>query len=100
MNGARGEGKVGEEFERRVVEDLRNITENLTRIDITLAKQQAVLDEHVRRTALAEERLELHAAELAPLKQHVAVWGYLGKILAAVATGAGLIATGMKLLGK
>lgn len=84
----------------RLEAKLDRLADDQARIGRTLASQQASLEEHMRRTEAAEERLDLLTKEVAPLKTHVAVWGYLGKILAALATGVGLVATLSKLFGK
>jgi hypothetical protein len=56
------------------------------------------LDEHMRRTALAENSIEVLKAsheemhkELVPLKEHVALWSTAGKILALLATLATIV---------
>lgn len=81
-------------------EILTEIQEDIHDIKITLSTQAVLLGEHIRRTTAAEERLDIINKELSPLKMHVALWGYLGKILAALATAGGLAATLVKLLGK
>lgn len=47
----------------------------LDNIDITMAKQSVILEEHVRRTGLLESDLKEHrqdvTKELAPVKKHV-----------------------------
>lgn len=79
---------------------LSGIRADIAEMQITLAKQSVILEEHIRRTTVSEERLDILQREVEPLKMHVAVWGVLGKILAGLATIGGLVLTVMKLLGK
>jgi hypothetical protein len=69
---------------QEVREDQKATRETLTHILRVQERQQVSLDEHVRRTRVAEERLDALTADLAPLKTHAAVWGALAKALAAV----------------
>lgn len=49
--------------------------ERLDKVDVTLGKQQVILDEHVRRTNLIEEKIDADKkdvdAKLEPIKNHV-----------------------------
>lgn len=74
-----------------VGEKLGQISEHLGKIDVTLAKQSVVLEHHIRRSDMIEKRVEQVAAELAPIKTHVAAVGGVVKALAILGTSVGLI---------
>lgn len=76
---------------------LEVIREDIGDIKIVQAEQALTLRDHIRRTELNEAALEAQKKELAPLKTHVAVWGYVGKILAGAVLAA-MIGTVVKLL--
>jgi chromosome segregation ATPase len=52
-------------------EKLDKVEERLSAIDITLAKNTQSLDEHIRRTELAEEAIIIIKDELKPIQKHV-----------------------------
>lgn len=52
---------------------LDQIEERLSSIDVTLVGQAADLKYHIKRTTLAEERMEHIETQLEPIKKHVAV---------------------------
>jgi chromosome segregation ATPase len=52
-------------------EKLDKVEERLNNIDITLAKNTQSLDEHIRRTELAEEAIVIIKDELKPIQKHV-----------------------------
>jgi hypothetical protein len=52
-------------------EKLDKVEERLGSIDITLAKNTQSLDEHIRRTELAEEAIGFIKDELKPIQKHV-----------------------------
>ena len=78
---------------------LDKIAEALSRIDVTLERQAVSLEYHVKRTDAAEAAIAHLRAEVLPLKQHVALWASLGKILTTAAVGLGALATLLKMLG-
>jgi hypothetical protein len=51
-------------MEPRVEEKIDKIVDKITDIDVTLGKQSVILEEHVRRTNLLENKLE-------PIEKHV-----------------------------
>ena len=55
----------------RIYEVLDKIGDDLSSMKITIAKQEENLKEHIRRTELAEENLEMLRGEIQPLKEHV-----------------------------
>jgi hypothetical protein len=91
---------MAEDFEARVTEDLKLISRAIGDIKVTLAVQAGLLAEHIRRTEAAEAHLAKFETEMVPIKQHVALWGSLGKLLTAATAIGGLVVTVMKLLGK
>lgn len=56
---------------KEIIEKLEKIDDRLLCIDKTLVKQEENLQEHMRRTDLAEERLEKLHVEVTPIKSHV-----------------------------
>jgi glycerol dehydrogenase-like iron-containing ADH family enzyme len=60
---------------------LEKIVEHIGSIDVTLAKQSVLLDEHIKRSNMLEEKL-------APVEKHVTIVNTILKVLgAAGATG-------------
>ena len=55
------------------------LKEWLSKVDGRLERVEASLEEHMRRTAAAEARLETLQTELQPLKTHVAIFGAVAK---------------------
>jgi hypothetical protein len=79
----------------RIYEVLDKISEDISELKITTAKQEENLKEHIRRTELAEENLQMLRQEIEPLKQHViAINGVLkiiGLISVIIGSGAGFL---------
>lgn len=78
---------------------LDRIDDTTRNIQVVQERQAASLDEHIRRTAAAEESLKHLRAEIAPLKAHVAVFGVVGKVVAGSGVVASLVYSVMKILG-
>jgi uncharacterized coiled-coil protein SlyX len=68
------------------------IEKRLGSIDVTLAKQSTILEEHIRRTAMAEERIDLIQSQIDPLKSHVAMVAGAIKFVGFVGVLAGIVA--------
>jgi predicted nucleic acid-binding Zn-ribbon protein len=54
-----------------IVDIQNNINKELSEIKIILAKQEAQLEYHIKRTDIAEKNLETLRKEFAPIKQHI-----------------------------
>lgn len=65
----------------------------------TLIRNTAALEEHMRRTELAEEGINLLKKDLEPIKTHVAALKLIGKWVAGVAALASAAVGIAKLLG-
>jgi hypothetical protein len=63
---------------------LDKLNDKLSIIDTTLVKQQTILDEHVRRTNILEERFEPVEEHVNSLKSIVRFFKFLGVIAAIV----------------
>lgn len=67
---------------------LDKIQDDVTDIKITLATNTSSLQEHMRRTAIAEERIELVqdqlTKQLAPIKSHVAMVNTTLKVITGI----------------
>jgi len=79
----------------KLIEQLsKDTTEKLHHIDKTLVKQEENLKEHMRRTELAEKRLDSIETDLKPIKKHIVrldgVVKFLGFIALIVGIGAGI----------
>lgn len=57
--------------DERIYEILDKISEDISELKVTSAKQEENIKEHIRRTELAEENLHMLRQEIEPLKQHV-----------------------------
>ena len=55
----------------RIYEVLDKISDDLSELKVTVAKQEENIKEHIRRTEIAEENLDLIRTEMQPLKEHV-----------------------------
>ena len=55
----------------RIYEILDKMSEDISELKIVSAKQEENLKEHIRRTELAEENLDMIRSEMQPLKEHV-----------------------------
>lgn len=66
-------------------EKLNKISENITEIKVSQARTEVIMDEHIRRTVLAEENIDLIRQELTPIKEHVAQVKFLTKIFSYIA---------------
>lgn len=77
----------------RLYELLDKISDDISELKVTTAKQEENIKEHIRRTELAEENLQMLRQEIEPLKQHViAINGVLkaiGIISVIIGSGAG-----------
>jgi len=60
----------------RLEEKIDIVVEKIANIDVTLAKQSVLLDEHIRRTNLLEDTLE-------PIKNHVNKVDFILKLIGA-----------------
>lgn len=72
--------------EERILDKLDSIDGRLGSIDVTLAKQNVTLEEHIRRTELLE-------LDVQPIKKHVAMFEGALKLIGAVGLIAGVIAS-------
>jgi hypothetical protein len=57
--------------DERILDKLDKMDDRLNHIDITLVKQEENLKEHMRRTLIAEESIEVIRTELKPVKKHI-----------------------------
>lgn len=55
----------------KIESKLDHLHERVSSIDVTLARQEENLKEHMRRTAVAEANLDLHKEILKPIQSHV-----------------------------
>jgi chromosome segregation ATPase len=76
-------------IEEKVDETLEKISE----INITLTKQHFSLEEHIKRTRLAEENIEILRSELKPVEKHVSNMQFLAKTILFIGSAAALVAS-------
>ena len=69
---------------------LDRLDERLDTVATKQAEQGVMLDEHMRRTEVAEANLDLLRADFKPVQSHVAMVGALAKILGLVGTRVGM----------
>lgn len=80
------------EFRAESRRDLINIRANLADSNLIQVRQQAILEDHIRRTEVNEEELALLkirqaedikilSAKIEPLEEHVFMWAGAGKVL-------------------
>jgi cob(I)alamin adenosyltransferase len=76
----------------RIYEVLDKISEDISDLKVTSAKQEENIKEHIRRTEIAEENLDLIRKEIEPLKEHVIVINGFLKIVGAISVIVGSVA--------
>lgn len=76
-------------------EKLERVEEKLASIDVTLVKQEVNLQEHMRRSLLNEEAIEIIKEELKPVQKHVTqvhtIFQAVGFIAVVVSIVAGVV---------
>ena len=55
----------------RIMDKIDSIDSSLNEMSITLAKQEVSLSEHIKRSNLLEERIEILREEMKPVEKHV-----------------------------
>lgn len=63
----------------RIFNKIDKMDERLSNIDTSLVRNTLSLEEHVRRSAAAEESIEILKKELKPIQQHVIIVKFLMK---------------------
>lgn len=79
---------------------VNKISDDMTDIKITSAKQQVSLDEHVRRTELLEKGQEILFGEMVPIKAHINQMSGVLKFLGILGSVATFVLGCLKLLGR
>jgi len=79
--------------DKRTEDKIDKIVESIGEINVTLAKQEVSLSEHIKRTNLLEQKLE-------PVEKHVAMVNGALKFIGTLALIAGIIEAALKLVGK
>jgi chromosome segregation ATPase len=82
----------------RIEEKLDRLDRRVDHVDSTLARQEGHLEEHIRRTELAEKAIAHLRKEIEPLKAHVAKWAGAGKVLAVAGALVALFEGAVKLV--
>lgn len=83
--------------DERILDKLEVMDQRLDNIDVTLAKQSVMLDNHIYRTKLAEQNIEILKEDLTPiLKKDHMIMGVF-RFLGIVATIASFIYTLLKI---
>lgn len=70
--------------DERIYEILDKISEDISELKVTSAKQEENIKEHIRRTELAETNLEMLRQEIQPLKDHVVAINGVLKIIGTI----------------
>lgn len=87
----------------RIDDHLQRVSSHGANVDVTLAKQSVLLEEHIKRTNLLEDRMESEVERqnqtLAPIKKHVDGIQFLGKAVAILGTLLGAAYTALRLAG-
>lgn len=78
---------------RETDQKLDKIVENISEINITLGKQSVILEEHIRRTNLLEEKL-------VPIEKHVQMVHGAMKLLGLVAIFMAIYEGLLKMIGR
>ena len=85
---------MNKQDKERLFDTLDKISDRVGNLEITAAKHDANLEEHMKRTALAEESIALIRQELKPVEKHVyfveAIIKVIGVTSALVSIGVGI----------
>jgi hypothetical protein len=79
--------------------DVSCIGEDIAAINVTIAKQQVNIEEHIRRTELAEEAIKNITGRIVPIEKYVSAWGGVGKALMVLGAISGILVALFKILG-
>lgn len=85
-------------IEKLIEESTKETSEKLHAIDKTLVKQEENLKEHMRRTELAEKRLDSIENDLRPIKKHIVRLDGVAKFLGFIALIVGIFAGVAKII--
>lgn len=89
---------TNEEFLKLLLNKTDKIEERLTSIDVTLARQEGHLQEHMRRSEANERAVEVLGQQLGPIKKHVNMLEGSLKLLGIMSLIVGTIGGVLKLL--
>ena len=84
-----------------LLSEVKSVGERISKVDVTLTRQQVILEDHIKRTELQEKALadhrELDASlfeklgnRVKPLEIQSAMWAGAGKVLAIIGLIAGI----------
>lgn len=82
--------KLAEQLEK-IDNKLEGVNERLTNLDVTSAKQEVSLENHIRRTEIAEESIEIIRGEMQPIKKHIHMVEGAFKLLGGISLVAGIV---------
>lgn len=80
------------ENNNRIEEKLDKVVDSISDINVTLAKQSVILDEHVKRTNLLEAKVE-------PIQRHVTMVNGVVKFIGLIGIFIGIIEGFLKIMG-
>ncbi len=79
---------------------LDKLDSRIDNIDLTLVKQSVLLDEHIRRTGIAETNIDMLRADLKPVEKHVSMIQGALKFIALVGVLSGLVVSAIKVISS
>ena len=74
----------------RIEDKIDKVVEHISSIDITLAKQSVVLDEHIRRTNILEKKIEPIEEHVSSMRTALKTAKFFLKLLAVLGASGGL----------
>jgi hypothetical protein len=74
------------------------IEAKLVSIDVSLARQVSILEEHIRRTIVAEKRIEMLQLELDSIKTHVSMVSGALRLVGLVGVVSGIVVAGLAVI--
>jgi len=89
--------KIKDTFQT-IIDIQNNINKELAEIKVILAKQEAQLEYHIKRTDIAEENIEILKKELNPIKQNIEALKIIIKSLSVISIIIGIIVGIFKLI--
>ncbi len=90
---------MSDDLHKHLISLTQRTADDVSTIKTDIGVIQSDLAYHMRRTQLAEERLEAFESEIRPLRAHVIMFSTAGKLLGVVATGVGVALGVAKLAG-
>lgn len=82
----------------KILDKQDEISKDITEIKVVQTAQHVTLNEHIRRTELAEQNINLLREEIKPIKKHVAYVDFVAKSIGFVSVLGGIATAVIKII--